>query len=239
VRALCGELLLRAWEEAAEELDLKRPLALLAVALPEHDRERLEAIPLAARNRLLLRLYQLSFGPLLKAVVKCQACDELLEFSVAIGALECLTDAERGCDALEWEEGGHVYRLRAVTTSDLVATMTVDEPTRAQELLLARCLTVDSNRSRVRAPACGVAVEKFEELHAETELMCSVDCPACAHHEVVDLDIARFLWTEVARAGRRLLQDVSRLASRYGWSEQVILTMPRHRRAAYLELIDA
>jgi hypothetical protein len=56
---------------------------------------------------------------------------------------------------------------------------------------------------------------------------------------VLDLDIGRFLWTEVRRAATRLLGDVHTLAAAYGWSEQAILDLSAGRRAAYLELVGA
>jgi hypothetical protein len=36
-----------------------------------------------------------------------------------------------------------------------------------------------------------------------------------------------------------MLHDVHRLASRYHWSEDQILRLPLHRRAAYLDLFEA
>ena len=38
--------------------------------------------------------------------------------------------------------------------------------------------------------------------------------------------------------GRRMLEDIHRLASRYHWSEDAILRLPLRRRLAYLQLID-
>ena len=56
---------------------------------------------------------------------------------------------------------------------------------------------------------------------------------------MLDLDIAGFVWREVALAARRLLTEIHRLARAYGWSQQAIAAMSTPRRAAYLEMLDA
>jgi len=61
----------------------------------------------------------------------------------------------------------------------------------------------------------------------------------CSSHELLDLDMARFLWMEVRAAARRLLGEIHQLASAYGWSERAIAGMSPGRRAAYLEMLSA
>ena len=69
--------------------------------------------------------------------------------------------------------------------------------------------------------------------------LCTLDCPACAKRETIDLDIVRFLWTEVRRAALRLLCEIHELACAYGWSEKAIVTMSPSRRNAYREMLNA
>ena len=239
MRALAGELLLKAWEEGLDEPELRRPLALLAVAMPDTDRGQLETMPVSERNRLLLGLHELSFGATLTAVTSCSACKEPLEFSVPVAQLtQILADA--GEDALEWQEIGHEYRLRAVTTADLLATLATDELDQAQDLLLSRCLTVTPpHNGEGEELKRATLTAKFEQLHAATELSCAITCPGCSETQQVDVDIARFLWSEVRSEGQRLLGDVHVLATHYGWSEQAILALQDRRRAAYLEMVEA
>jgi hypothetical protein len=80
---------------------------------------------------------------------------------------------------------------------------------------------------------------RFAELHAAAEVGCVIDCPACGTHQVLDLDIGRFLWREVSVAARRMLAEVHLLASAYGWAERDVLALSPARRAAYLELAGA
>jgi hypothetical protein len=253
LRPLAGEPLLTAWEDGGRCHELYRPLALLAAALPGADPAALAALPVAERDLLLLRLRELMFGAELGIFGHCEACGEPLEFTlrtdeVAAG-LETATAAAEDASAA-WAEAGRWYRIRPVTTEDLAATLAVRDVDAATELLLARCVEVAATDSGSDfPPADGTSapappfpasvVSRFAGLHAAAEVRCAVDCPACADHQVLDLDIGRFLWREVAVAARRMLAEVHLLASAYGWAERDIIALSPARRAAYLELAGA
>jgi hypothetical protein len=250
MRALTGELLLAAWEAGARGHELRRPLALLSAALPGTDPAVLSAMPVAARDLELLRLRTLTFGPELAVLGTCPACGERLEFTLNAGELAAGLAPAATAGPAEWTEDGHRYRLRPVTTEDLLAMLAADDVNAAQELLLARCLQAcspeenenqDHHPERARAappqpPVPPSAVKRFEELHADGELRCAIECPACSAAQVHDLDIARFFWREVTVAARRLLAEVHALAAAYGWAERDIMRLSPVRRAAYLEL---
>src|SRR5262249_47346923 len=70
-RALGGELLLGAWETGARGHELRRPLALLAAALPGTPPASLSTLPVATRDLELLRLRALTFGPELAVLGTC------------------------------------------------------------------------------------------------------------------------------------------------------------------------
>ena len=233
MRPLAGELLLAAWESGAPEHDLERALTMLAAALPDADREQLGALPIAERNALLLRLHELTFGPLLSVFGVCAACGARFEFAVPAAGLAGRYPAGQ----VAWREKGRHYRLRAVTTDDLLATLGVPETGAAADLLLARCLEVSPAAGQRTAPTA--ALRRFEQLNAASELSCCIDCPGCSSRELLDLDMARFLWKEVRNAARRLLGEIHQLASAYGWSERAIAEMRPGRRAAYLEMLSA
>ena len=143
MRPLAGELLLAAWEAGAPEHDLDRALTMIATALPGTDREQLGALPLAERNALLLRVHELTFGPLLSVFGVCAACGAQFEFAVPAAGLAGQSPAGQ----VAWREKGRHYRLRAVTTDDLLAVLEVPETGAAADLLLARCLEVSPRRA--------------------------------------------------------------------------------------------
>jgi hypothetical protein len=211
--------------------ELHRPLALLATAAPGAELAALSRLPIAARNLALARLHAATFGPQLAVLADCQECGERLEFALetdeVIAGLEPATDG-----TMTWTEDGQRYQLRPVTTDDLAATLSIPDASAAEDLLLARCLVPPSD-----AHLPTEAAKRFEELNADAEIRCAIDCPACAARGVIDLDVARYLWREVAVAARRLLAEVHALAHAYGWPEQEILRLSARRRAAYLELV--
>jgi hypothetical protein len=242
MRALTGELLLTAWEAGARGHELRRPLALLAAALPATP-PAVSALPVAARDLELLRLRALTFGPELAVLGTCPACGERMEFTLDAGELAARLEAAARAGPAEWTEDGQCYRLRPVTTDDLLATLAAPDPGAAQDLLLDRCVEHiqdhDPERAVVspaRSPCPPSVVERFGELHADAELRCTVDCPACSARQVHDFDIARFLWREVTIAARLLLAEVHALAAAYGWAERDIVRLSPVRRAAYLQL---
>jgi hypothetical protein len=247
MRALAGELLLAAWEEGAPEHELRRPLILLRAALPDAEGERLGALPIAERNLLLLRLHELSFGPALSVFGVCPACAARLEFAVPVAEMVTRLEDPAAVSPVWWSEEGRRYRLRPVTTDDLLGTLDAADLSAAQELLLARCLEMSpaagpggaATRRPEPAEGSGGALRRFEQLHKATELSCTIECPGCSGTESLDFDIARFLWAEVRNAARRLLGEIHELASAYGWSEQDIARMSAGRREAYLELLSA
>lgn len=233
MRPLAGELLLAAWEAGAPEHDLDRALTMLATGLPGTGREQLGALPIAERNVLLLRLHELTFGPLLSVFGVCAACGAQFEFAMPAAGLV----GQPAASQVAWQERGGRYRMRAVNTDDLLATLEMPETGAAADLLLTRCLEVSPAAGRRRpSPA---TLRRFEQLNAASELSCSVDCPGCSSRELLDLDMARFLWQEVRNAARRLLGEIHQLASAYGWSERAIAAMSPGRRAAYLEMLSA
>ena len=83
-----------------------------------------------------------------------------------------------------------------------------------------------------------LAVETFDRLQADAEISIELICPECGTSRSVDLDIGRFLWTEIRSAAMRLMRDVHVLASAYGWQESAILAMSDTRRRTYLEMIQ-
>lgn len=240
MRALTGERLLTACEEAAEEHDLNRSLVLLSHAIPTSNRRELARLSIAERNLLLLRLRKLSFGSLLQGFGTCPQCGAHLEFALPIASLIERLQLHSAAGPITWYENGEHCQLRPVTTDDLLAVLDVPDTREAQDRLLKRCLSVSDSISKPLASSiAGSLLEKFEQLHAAAELSCTLRCPDCSVSETLDLDIARFLWIEVRSAAQRLLAEIHELAWAYGWSERSIARMSPQRRSAYLEMLSA
>lgn len=230
-----GERLLAAWEDGASEHDQRRPLTMLSLALPEREQGELAELPLAEVNLLLLELHELSFGARLEVFGSCYECDAPFESSVPVAELLAFQADRLGDGPVTWREHGRAYRLRPATISDLLASLEHRDETAAQEQLLARCLGAEPSNGVSRS---STVIERFEEQNAGAELSLALTCPGCGELQLLDLDLGRFVWSEVRHEASRLLGEIHVLASAYGWNEQAIVGMSARRRDAYLELLE-
>jgi len=241
VHPLTGERLLEAWDRGAAQHDLDRALTMLAVAWPGTVRAALAALSIPERNRRLLHLRQISFGSELRGYVPCASCGTRLEFTMPIPPL--VARLESG-GPVHWTRGARTFTLRPVTSEDLLAVVRAPDVPSARRVLLRRCLSaIDAGGSVACADAVDEAdvltLRQFDRLHEGAEILCELRCPACAGVAQVDLDIGRFLWSEVRHAAAGLLREVHELAAAYGWTEAAILSMSDRRRRTYLEMVRA
>jgi hypothetical protein len=245
MRRLTGEWLLEAWEGGAHQSDADRALTMLAVACPQTSPEQLATIGIPELYLQLLQLRQLSFGADLAGSLPCSSCGTRLEFTVPIAPLvdrlrELLPDGPR-----TWTIGPRTYRMRPVNSQDLTAAIGQPDARSARRMLLDRCLSVTDaegfeDRWDHGDPVLEeAALRHFEQMHQGAEISFTVHCPACAAIERVDLDIGRFLWSELRHAAIRLVHEVHDLACAYGWSEATIMAMSSQRRSMYLNMVRA
>lgn len=238
---LCDGLLLEAWERGHAAGDLRRGPTMLSVACPESSREQWEAVGIPELNLQLTRLRLISFGSSLGGYMRCTECDARLEFTMNVPQVIQRLESLCADSTADWTLGEDRFSMRAASSLDLAAVGDQADLEMAGRLLMERCIEVNgrpvSDASPDLRPQEPVVMEKFNRLNQAAEITCQVLCPECGHSEDVDLDIARFLWTEVRHGAARLLRDVHELAAAYGWSEGAILGMTGHRRHGYLEMI--
>lgn len=240
MRPLRGELLVEAWEAGFAKASLARALGLLAAADESRAWEELMTLSMAERDLELLRLRQASFGDLMKGSLPCGACGTRLEFGISVQRMiERFETLRRPAEATV-AAGRFTFVMRPVNSRDLAAIVSETEPRRE---LLALCTSLIEPGGVVvqdAVVACEERVtEQFNWLNEGAETRFSVPCMACGVSGQVDLDIARFLWTEVRHAALTILREVHELASAYGWAERAIFAMSAARRSAYLEMARA
>jgi hypothetical protein len=232
MRPLKGELLLKAWERGWAEATVEA--ALLKVACAEAAGGDVELLSMAERNLQLLHLRRITFGDLLRGYLHCSYCETRLEFEISVASMLERLEASQPSAQYRWSLGGLIFTMRPVTSRDLRGLHAVKNPRRG---LLALCTSVDGDdiESALNRREDAVA-EYFNRINAGAEIRFCVPCTACGATDEVDLDIARFLWTEVKHAALTLLREVHELARAYSWSERSILNMTATRRATYLEM---
>lgn len=235
MNGLSAARVLEVWEEGAARRPARRALTL-AAAGGDLTEEAAVALSIPSRDAALLELRRAQFGDVFEAVVDCPACAETLE--VAIDAAALAPDAAPG--ELEVTIGGFDVSFRAPDTADVEAAADAPDVRRA---LLERCICSaragDRPVDTAALPGDVLDAVEGELEEADSLTTARLTCSSCGHEWSDRLDVAAFLWEELAALARRVTADVHLLASAYGWSEAAILALKPQRRRLYVEVVTA
>lgn len=191
------------------------------------------------REALLLELRRLTFGERMSCLVNCPAegCGEKLDLDLDVGDLR----VPAGTDETDWFErmvavdgDDLLVRFRLPTGGDqeAVAATALDDPVRAAEELVERCVAMPRPTSTAVAAVVGTLMA---DLDPQAEIGLDLCCPACGCAFTAPFDTADYLFREVAAREADLFTDVHLLALHYHWSEAEILGLTMRRRRRYLE----
>ncbi len=224
--------LLAIWDLGSDRGPIDRALLLLWTVGDRED--DLAAIPLAERDRRLLRFRAASFGDRMDCLAACPACGANVEVTTSA---ETLAAALPETATTEFRIGPHRIDLRPLDSADLAAVAGCSDLGEAEALLFERSLA---------APIPGLLPEERRRLDdavaakAEAaELALAMECPDCGNAWTEFLDVARFVWEEIEAAALRLMTEVAELARAFHWSEAEVLALGPRRRRAYLALARA
>lgn len=243
MRPLSAAALLATWEAGQEQHPLDRALTVLAAASPPATRAELAALPLAERDRRLLRLRTATLGPTLAAYAECPGCGERLEFSLDSGPLLPSDAEEAPGGAWEAYGGGVRMRFRLPDSRDLAAAARCGDVAAARSVLVERCLLEVRGADGADPPgalpdeAVAALAARMDELSPGADVSLALSCPACGTAWQAPLDVPAFFWAELSVRARRVLREVDTLARAYHWAEAEILALTPARRRAYLELV--
>ena len=245
MRAPSAAELLDAWERARTEPSALRAAALLTAVSDGESVGALASASIGERDRRLLLLREWTFGSALVSVADCPSCGDRVEWTVRASELR-VPIADATASELFVDVDGYQVRFRLPNSYDLAAASAADEPVRARNVLLARCLLsaaiagqpvnpreLESLPAKVRDAISARMAEA--DSHADDSF--NLTCPACGHQWNVLLDIESFFWSELCVWAERILEEVHTLACAYGWRERDILNMGPWRRHRYLELV--
>lgn len=204
-------------------------VALLQRAYPEAARATLLALPVGARDRLVLAIRaRLRSGPL-RAEPVCEACGEIYELA--------LDPAEFGlAGEAPWPDpsyrkvaiGGGEAVVRPVTLGDILEVESIAEPETAAQMLAAQV-----QEAAVALPLDALA-EVLEALDPGADVWLESVCPECGARQSLAFDPVHFVAHELRQISRQILRDVVDIARVFHWSEAEILALPEHRRAFYV-----
>jgi hypothetical protein len=241
MRALSASELLSAWERAAGLPLAGRSLVLLSVCAADASLDALARLTIGQRNARLLELRVSMFGVEFATIADCPACRERVEASFSADQIRD-TDVSLP-EICTCEIAGYVVQFRLPNSGDLESLSHITTIEEARTALVDR-LVVCAARQGETVPTHSFGEDVVSALGAEmdrldpnADIRLSFECPHCAHAFEAGFDIGSFLWDELDAWAARMLSEVHRLASTYGWSEHDILEMSAMRRQAYLHLI--
>ena len=230
MRRLDPHELLRLWESGVALHPIDRALAILAD--PQAAR-----LPLGTRDARLLALRAATLGDRLAATEQCPGCGEPVDL-----ALSCRALVEGSPPAPpEWTVEHADLRISVRPLDSLDAAAAAGEPdveAAAAALLERAVVAVEPAGAPLPDDAVEAVTASLAEHDPGAELLIDLTCPACSAAWRRVLDVAGFVWAELAARAERLLEDVHRLARAYGWSEAEILALDEARRAAYLAMVE-
>jgi hypothetical protein len=235
----------RVWELGRERASWYRGLLLLGPGYPDRTFRELAALTIGQRNIALFGLHERLFGSELSAVVACPQCGQRSEFTAEVSDL-CPHKPAVHTPVLPAPEfglavSGTQLRCRCLTSDDLARAPSASPTIAANPGLVRRAvLEAHADGAEIRAQSIsdqelGAIADAVVENDPLSELTLAIDCANCGYAWNAPFDPVAYLWTEIANAAQRLLNDVHLLAGAYGWREPDILSMSAARRKFYIE----
>jgi hypothetical protein len=248
LRPFSASDLLAVWERGLNSPPAEKALILLRSAFPDASPVALGQLTVGQRDLCLLKLRELTFGTKLTGIAICPVCSEQVELDFdsheIVDAGVMLPDfpaEEKSSNEIllnlpDWE-----LRFRLPTGADMVSLP--NDASQAQSKLVEDCL-LDARYSGNSVQATELPKEVVaalaERMGGEDPFLnisLALKCPACNHEWQMIFDIVSYFISEINFWASRMLREVHRLASVYGWSEADILAMSAWRRQRYLEMI--
>ncbi|PSJ43362.1 phage baseplate protein [Sphingomonas deserti] len=233
--------ILDVWERGLGQPLQRQVVALLAAVRPGTSQSDIAALPLGARDAMLLDLREELFGPALATIATCPQCSEQLEANFALEDVRVSPTAAAEVDLVTVIAGREI-RLRPPATADLLAIPSGADAEAVRTILLERCVTGrDVEGKPVAAAALPAAaitpiIQSMARADPQAVVELNLACAACGHHFVAIFDIAAFLMREIHGWARQILRDIDSLARAYGWREADILALSPARRQIYVEM---
>ena len=244
MRELSVPELLEIWERGSDQSSTERALTLLHAAHPDLETDSLASMSIGRRDALLLSMRESTFGRRLASITNCPDCCEQLELGFDIDQIRVADSISELEQSNALSAGEYRLMFRLPDSRDLMIAANAGDVASAQEILMKHCvLSAHSNGGQVEIDRLPAEVfEKVEQemsrLDAQANIQVELECPSCHIGWTVAFDILAFFWSELDAWAQRLLVEVHKLASAYGWPEADILAMSAARRNIYLNIVN-
>jgi len=200
-----------------------------------------DALSVGDRQFLVTRLAGRLGGDKAWFTVDCRACGKRFDFCLRFSELPVKPAGPfyPFCETI-FETGTFTWRVPNGADQKALALQESDED--ADRILLQCCLvhrkTEAGTAAEVIADLTDSEIDRIEAaLEAQAPEIANrvqTACAACSKIHEIEIDPVRYLSASI----QRVSMDIHRIASVYHWSEAEILSLPRHRRLRYLDLID-
>lgn len=194
--------------------------------------------PVGRRLRALLVLLRITEGNgTMNLSASCTEadCAQTFGFELPLDALPAGGDVPPSSIEVRVEDDRRLA-VRLPTGDDLRQWRAARPASREQAVrLMLDTLLLDGELRPADEAAVSAAIASHDPL---VDFSVSCTCPACGAANFVQIDLEQLAVRRLAHYQRRLLLEVHRLASHYGWTERQVLAVPARRRAQYLALIE-
>lgn len=219
--------------------EVRRSLALVRRLAQRCDGEALDAgsLPLPDVEALLLELRRTLLGDVLHAKADCQSreCGQRTDLAFGIGdyLAHHRPRVPRG-QLVRKESGWFAFphsdvEFRLVTAADLLEAIDSANPKSALAQRTIRPASASRDHvNRVQRVMDSLSPSLSQEVRKK--------CAKCGEWVRLFFNVHSYVQQELAFEAAFLYQDVHVLATRYHWSEEEILSLPRTRRLQYAEM---
>lgn len=229
LRSLCGTD-----ELAIEDTGTANLLSLLESLIRENktgNTTSVTQIVTADRDRILAALYVSLYGVKIESTISCQNCQQKFDLNFSLDDLLNYYRPHFPKNNSYKIEEGITFRLPTGEDELLINGLAKSE---AEKLLFERCLlqgNPETDKEKVQL--------KMAELAPVLNLIMEAVCTECNHVQEVQFDIQSFFLTKLKQERPALIREIHCIASKYHWSQQEILDLPRNIRKQYVALIQS
>jgi hypothetical protein len=197
-----------------------------------------DILPIPDRDRLLTAVYFNTYGSKIETTVLCPSCNNRfdLSFSLEEWVNDLTADSSqklngKDCAYPFMAPGGIKFRLP--TGADEMAVMGMEPGTAAKELL-KKCIPEGSGQ--YNPDLIQMAMHEMAPL-ADAEF--EAKCPECSEIQLLHFNLQQYLLSSLLNGQKKLVIEVHRLASAYGWGLNEIMELPRSIRGTYITMLES
>jgi hypothetical protein len=205
--------------------------ALTAPDGKAYSEDDVAAMPLGQVRYLMAKLAQHFEADERWITSSCSDCNKPFDFPISLAALPYVTKGE-AVSTVETSLGA--IGIRQPCAGDHIAIAGLPQSERKTELLSLTTGQTAQTIAKFSVADLEAIDLALGDLSPQYTTAAAASCPACGQMNAVPISTSDWL----ADVGEGPFEDVHTIASAYGWSEDEILTLPRWKRANFVQRID-